>query len=156
MKSTTLFVLSISILLGMGCSDAALKQELADTQAKLAEAQQSLADTDNADDIGDIDSPLVHLVYLKLQPDADVAQVTKAIYELKKIEVVYDLEVGVAEDLGDARALDYQLMMSMEFKNEADYKTYQAHETHLALRESLQDFLAAPPATFDYIEQNRE
>lgn len=144
MKFYTLF---FSLLFLVSCSNSALEQELTDTKEKLAKAEAALNANVNNDDKG----ALVHMVYFKLKPEADRVKLIKAINQLKEIEVLHNLEIGTFEDLGDQRALsDYQMMMSMEFKNEADYKIYQAHPTHLTLKKGLKMFLAGSPATYDY------
>ena len=145
------YSLLFSVLLLASCSNSALEKELAETKEKLAQTEASLAtDKDDNDD----ENTLVHVVYFKLKPDADQVKLIEEINKLKDIEVLNDLEIGLFEDLGDQRALsDYQLMMSMEFENEEDYKIYQAHELHLGLKEVVGEYLAGPPATYDYMEQ---
>lgn len=143
MKSTVLF---FSILIFMSCSNTALEQELADVKTKLAEAETALAAQESDDNY-----PLVHVVYFKIKPAVDQAFIIKEIKKLEAIEVLHDLEIGTFEDLDDKRALsEYQLMMSMAFKNEADYKIYQTHELHLALKKAVGQYFAGPPAIYDY------
>ena len=135
-----------SILVFMSCSNSALEQELTDVKTKLAEAEEALASQSS-----DENYPLVHVVYFKLKPKADQAFVISEIEKLKGIEVLHDLEIGTFKDLEDKRALsDYQLMMSMAFKDKADYATYQSHELHLALKEAIGQYFAGPPAVYDY------
>ena len=141
-------ILVWSILLFIGCSNGTLEQELKDTKNLLEKSEQLLTELVNKD------YPLVHTVYLTLKPDADQVALISEINKIEAIEVLHDLEIGTFENLEDKRALsDYQLMMSMSFENEADYKTYQAHELHLALKENIVQFLAGPPVTYDYIKK---
>ena len=147
-KNMKLFTFLFSILLLVSCSDNAMKEELAQAKNLLEIAEEKLANADEDN------YPLVHIVYFKLKPDADQAALMEEINKIEAIEVLHDLEVGTFEDLEDQRALsDYQLMMSMAFKNEAEYKIYQTHELHLGLKKNIGQFLAAPPATYDYIKR---
>jgi len=92
-----------------------------------------------------------HLVFLKLNPDADKAQVIQEIKKIREIKVLHDLEVGLFKDLDDARAMsDYDIAFSMHFDDTADYTSYQNDSIHLRLKESLKDVLAGPPVTYDY------
>ena len=62
-----------------------------------------------------------------------------------------DLTVGEFHDLGDPRAMsDLDVVMSVKFETDADYKTYQAHELHLKLKENAGKYLAGPPVTYDF------
>lgn len=143
----------LSLLLLASCRDSALKQELAQTKEKLATTQKALAKATSESDT-ETAYPLVHVVYFKLKPDADRAELIEAINTLKAIEVLHNLEIGTFEDLKDKRALsDYQLMMSMAFKNKEAYAIYQTHEIHLALKANTKDLMAGPPATYDYLKK---
>lgn len=114
---------------------------------ELIQAKTEIASLKSADD-------LVHIVYFKLKEDASKKGLIAEIKKLKNIEVLDNLEVGVFEDLGDSRAMsDYDVMMQMEFENEEDYKTYQAHPIHLALKKAVGAYLAGPPVTYDYWEK---
>ncbi len=142
------YTLLLNLTLLASCSNSALEKELVTTKQKLAEAEQSLGEA-NSDNY-----PLVHVVYFQLKPDADQVKLIESIQKLKDIEVLHDLEIGNFEDLKDQRALsDYQVMMSMAFKNAEDYAIYQAHELHLALKATAKDLLASPPATYDYLKK---
>lgn len=148
MKTKIILVLLIMTFLA-SCSNPKLEKQLLETELKLKETEALLAE---AKSDTDENYPLVHVVYFKLKPDADKAKLLEAINKLEEIEVVHELEVGTFEDLGDERALsDFQVVMSMAFANEADYKAYQTHEIHLALKAAAKEMLAAPPATYDYI-----
>ena len=154
-----LFVLLFSILLLIGCSDNNLKEELINTKEELANLKEEYKDVQSQ--LGSVSSdlhsnqqefPLVHVVYFKLKPNADQDALIEEINKLRGIEELHDLEIGIFENLEDQRALsDYQLMMSMAFKNEEDYKSYQAHKLHLGLKEKVGAYLAGPPATYDYL-----
>ena len=154
MKAFTLF---LSILFLASCSNpnTALEKELNDTKTKLIAAEQALAESSKPQAVANEDTyPLVHLVYFKVKSDSDQVKLIEEINKLEGIEVLHDLEVGSFEDLGDQRALsDYQVVMQMSFKSEADYKTYQAHPIHLALKENAKSLLAGPPATYDYLKK---
>ena len=77
--------------------------------------------------------------------------------ELERLEVikeVQNLEIGVFEDLGDTRALsNYGVAMQMHFRDTTAYRIYQNHPTHLEVRAQLKTYLAAPPVTYDFIQQ---
>lgn len=95
---------------------------------------------------------LVHLVYFNLKPEANGKEFIEALKKMATIPVVKDLEVGHFKDLSDKRAMvDFEVIMQMAFDSEEDYKTYQAHPVHLELKKLATDFVAAPPATYDYI-----
>ncbi len=145
MKSMTII---LSILLFMSCSDSALQHKLETTKKQLADVEAQLA---SATSDTNTEYPLVHVVYFKVKPDADQAALIEEINKIEAIEVLHELEVGTFKDLGDQRALsDYQIVMSMAFANEEDYKTYQSHELHLNLKKVVGAYLAGPPATYDY------
>ena len=110
-------------------------------------AQAEIADLKSADD-------LVHIVYFKMKEDASKEGLIKEIKKLEGIEVLHNLEVGTFQDLGDKRAMsEFGIVMQMEFANETDYKTYQAHPIHLALKKAVGAYLAGPPVTYDYWEK---
>ena len=138
------------------CSNSALeaalkttKDALASAKTDLQKANQEIATLKQADT-----GKLVHVVFFKVKPNADVSAVIAAIKKVQQIPIVQDLEVGTFEDLGDDRALsDYNLVMEMTFDNKAAYEKYQQHPIHLGLKESIGPFLAGPPATYDFIER---
>lgn len=100
---------------------------------------------------------IMHLVWLDLKPDLTKEQIenlTKALFTLEEIKEVKDYQVGNFIDLGDKRAMsELESMISMRFESKADYTTYQDHPVHLALKESLGEYLAGPPVTYDYTIQ---
>ncbi len=97
---------------------------------------------------------MVHLIFFKLKPEADIAFLAKEIQKLENIDVVKDLQHGAFEDLGDKRALsEYQYFMEMSFVDKAAYKLYQKHPLHLKLKEKAKPMLAGPPAAYDYMKE---
>ncbi len=104
------------------------------------------------------DAPLTHIVFFKVKPDISEADKTILMNTLKglaDIEVVKDFEVGEFEDLGDKRALsEYNVAMQMDFLNKEDYQKYQSDKRHLEAKEALKPFLAGPPASYDFMEEN--
>lgn len=146
------FVLFALSLIFIHCSNPQLEQELATTKEQLMETEAKLAAALSEKDKEA--TSLVHLVYFKLKPAADQNQFIAELDKLKAIEGIQDLDIGVFKDLGDERALsDYAILLSLEFENEKAYQTYQEHEIHLALKANTKDFLAGPPVTYDYEEQ---
>lgn len=110
-------------------------------------AQAKIKDLKSADD-------LVHIVYFKLKEDASKDGLIAEIKKLEGIDVLKNLEVGTFQDLGDKRAMSqFDVVMQMEFENETDYKIYQAHPIHLALKAAAGAYLAGPPVTYDYWEK---
>jgi len=122
-----------------------LESELRSAKTEIAEL--SKAKTAKAE-------TLTHLVYLNLKEDisgSEREKLVKAIDELKKIPEVKNLEQGSFKNLNDPRALsDFELFFQMDFKDTTDYKVYQAHEIHLALKRLAKGLLAGPPVTYDY------
>jgi len=97
---------------------------------------------------------LVHIVYADLKPDANKANFIKEVEKLEAIKVVNNLEIGTFKDVGDSRALsDYEIIFQMDFANEKEYQTYQAHPVHLALKKAAGEYLAAAPKTYDFIHK---
>ncbi len=92
-----------------------------------------------------------HDVYLKLKNLEDMPKVTDALYSLKNVNGVEAIKVGPFKNLGDKRALNYDVKMQMYFKNETAYKFYNKDSTHLNVRAQLGSLLASPPASFDFI-----
>ena len=97
---------------------------------------------------------LVHIVYLTLKSSEDEDLRTEVVSEIQKlgnIDVVRDLSIGAFEDLGDPRALsEFELVFQMGFSSAGDYKIYQEHPIHLALKAKLGEYLDGPPVTYDY------
>jgi len=127
----------------------AAKNALATAEVALKKANKKIATLKQAD-IG----KLVHVVFFKVKSDTDAEAVIAAIKKLQEIPEVQDLEVGTFEDMGDSRSLsDYNLVMEMTFDDKATYDKYQQHPIHLELKDGIGSFLAAPPATYDFIER---
>jgi len=97
---------------------------------------------------------LEHLVFFSLKDsleESSIQKFKKLLLSLERIEGVVEVEVYKKEEVGDPRALDFDLMMSVEFGKADDLRIYSTHPYHLAVRDSLMGFLAGPPATFDMI-----
>ena len=133
-------------------TNTADQQELTTLRAELDKAKAEIAKQKLAED-----PPLVHVVYLNLKKDLtteNINDLISAIQKLKEIPQVKGLEYGHFKNLEDPRALsDYEMVFQMHFANEQDYAIYQTHPAHLALKESTKNYLAAPPATYDYLIQ---
>lgn len=143
------YPLLFSLFLLASCSNRALQERLTNTQRQLEHTQSKL----NKFELNGT-GELIHVVYFKLKKDADVDALIAEIQKLESIEGVDNLEVGLFEDLGDTRALaEYGLVMQMDFKDKDAYKAYQAHPRHLALKENAKQYLAGPPATYDFIKR---
>ena len=145
------YLLFFSLILFASCSNSAIQNELETAKKELDSANEAIESLKSQiEEEGD----LVHLVFLKLKPDADQAATIAEIKKLESIEEVKDLEVGPFEDLGDARALtEYSILMQMSFADTTAYQNYQKHPIHLALRENLKSVLAGPPATYDFMKR---
>jgi len=149
MKYLILPVLYILAL--VGCSNPAVQEELTKVKAEL---KVSKANIEKLKSQFEEEGSLVHVVFFKLKQDADKDILIKEVKKLETIKVVKDLQVGFSENLEDPRALvEYGMMMEMSFDNVADYKTYQAHPIHLALKENVKEYLSGPPATYDYMKE---
>lgn len=99
------------------------------------------------------DNGFRHMVMLKLKPELDnkkYALLQEELQRLSSIPGVNDFSINHFRSLGDPRALsDYQLSIDMYFENEADYRSYQKHPVHLAVKAALKPYLAGPPAVYD-------
>lgn len=143
-------LLLLSLLAVSACSDPALQQELDTVRSALDAARATIAELEAAEET---EASLVHIVFFKVKPEADLSAFIAEIKKLEAIEVVQELEVGPREDVGDARALsDYGVIMEISFADMAAYEQYQQHPIHLALKDNTMDFLAGPPATYDFIK----
>jgi len=147
MKNIIFSLSFCGILFLTACQPAVDNNQLESITNELVKAKAEITDLKSADD-------LVHVVYFKMKADASKEDLITEIKKLEEIEVLHNLEVGVFEDLADPRAMsDYDIIMQMEFEKEADYKTYQAHPIHLALKAAVGQYLAGPPVTYDYWER---
>ena len=97
-------------------------------------------------------SGLTHCVFLKLKDPQSTAEVKQQLLQLDSIKEVETIVVVVKTDVGDSRALDYDLLMIATFTNEAALKRYDQNEFHQQIRQQLKPYLAGPPATFDFME----
>ena len=139
------------LLTCLSCTNTSVQQELKIVKQELATAQEKI---NNLEAQIEPEGELVHLVLFKVKSDADQTVLVSEVKKLETIEEVMDLEIGPFEDLGDERALsDYSMLMQMSFANKATYETYQKHPIHLALKEKLGQFMAGPPATYDYMKK---
>ncbi len=101
-------------------------------------------------------SVLVHTVFLSLKEDIkneDKETVIQKLSSLGEIEEVLSIQISDRIDVGDTRALDYDLVLYMTFQNEADLSAYDQNAYHNEVRAFLKPFLGGPPATFDYMVQ---
>lgn len=146
-----LFTLLPLILLLACSNNSAVEEKLQATEEELATAQEEIEQLQSQ---LEQEGQLVHLVFFKLKPDADQETLVTEINKLKTIQEVMDLEVGPFEDLSDPRALsDYSMVMSMEFKNAQAYEAYQQHPIHQALKANTIEYMAGPPATYDFVKK---
>lgn len=145
------YLMIIALFVFASCSNTAMQEELIKLKAELNNANETIEELKEQIEP---EGKLVHVVFLKVKPDADLDALVAEIKKLGDIEEVKDLEVGPFEDLGDDRALsEYNMMFEMSFDNADAYQAYQVHPTHLALRENTQSMMAGPPATYDYVKR---
>jgi len=101
--------------------------------------------------VASLNEGIRHLVFLKLKEEVNKEEVISKIQNIKSIQGLKDLEIGLFKDLDDARAMsDYDLAFSMIFEEETDYQLYQDHPFHVELKNELKEFLAGPPVTYDF------
>jgi len=147
------FSLVLGLLLLTSCSGPDLQAELTQVKADLQQTQTALSDAQKAlAEVQQEDSgTITHLVFFKLKSQDLVPDCIQAIKKVDDIPEVKDLEVGPFKDLGDPRAMsEFGVVMEMSFDSEQDYRIYQAHPIHLALKEAVKPILAGPPVTYDY------
>ena len=96
-----------------------------------------------------LDIGLEHQVYLSLLDEQDSTLVTQELMKLTQVEGVEAVEVFSQLDVGDTRALDYDLLLRVYFKDELALKSYDADSLHQEVRGRLKPYLSKPPATFD-------
>lgn len=151
MKLSSLLILATLIILSCKDPDAALRKDLDTAVFKIDMLERQLS-SNTISKSGD----LVHHVYLNVKDDltADqMSQLKEALNQLQGIEQIKSFILGEFKDLKDERAFsDYEIVLSMSFADEEAYETYQAHPTHVALKSKLDSYLAAAPATYDYIQ----
>ncbi len=144
------FILGCLLIL-FACTDTKVQEELGAVKQQLATANEKISQLETQ---LEPEGELVHLVFLKVKPDADQAALVAEVKKLEGIKEVMDLEIGPFENLGDDRALvEYSMLMQMSFDNKAAYETYQKHPIHLTLKENLGSFVTGPPATYDFMKK---
>jgi len=152
MKNLITLLLLVSFLASCQNPNPQLEKELFETKARLAAAKAALTKLDP-----NTGTSLVHEIFFNIKDDLTQAQreeFHQKISNLKNIPVVHNLIIGEFKDLNDPRALsDYEIKMSMEFKNEKEYAEYQAHPIHLKSKEETGKFLAGPPAGYNFIKK---
>ena len=96
-----------------------------------------------------------HLVFLKLRPDLRPSEVNDFhtyVQDLKKVEGVIGLDISERSDVGDERALDYDLLLTVWLEDEEALKTYDQDSLHNEIRQVLYAYLYQAPATFDIVD----
>ena len=96
-----------------------------------------------------------HLVFLKLRPDlrpSEEKDFRTYIQDLKKVEGVMAMSVKERVDVGDERALDYDLLLTVWLKDEESLKAYDQDSLHNEIRQVLYAYLYQAPATFDIVD----
>lgn len=135
----------------VGCHQAELEQHARALARENEQLRTRVAqrDTDDRSEVR-----LVHLVWFKLKTDLTDDERTEFMDQIRKldqIEWVNNLEIGNFAELGDTRAMqEFQLVMGMNFRTEQEYRDYQSHPIHLALKDAVGKYLAGPPVTYDY------
>ncbi|MGI9518264.1 MAG: Dabb family protein [Pirellulaceae bacterium] len=142
------------ICLGSGCQQAEMEKMRAEADAAQAKIEAARTELANLQSEKTGNRQLVHLVWFKMDPELTTEQDTAFIAELRKLDdivQVNDLEIGRFQELGDTRAMsDLDIVMSMGFDSEDDYRTYQDHPIHLQLKQDIGQYLSGPPVTYDY------
>lgn len=93
-----------------------------------------------------------HMVFLSLKDDLTASEIEKfgeTLHEIGKIDGVLDMRVDERQDVRDARALDYDILLQVWLKDESALHKYDRDSLHNEIRSVLKDYLSAPPATFD-------
>jgi len=129
--------------------DAQLRKEL-DTAVFKIDALQNQLDNNIFIHPG----TMVHIVYLNLKDDLseeDQSTLISSFKGLKSIQGVKHFSIGDYKDVADKRAMsNYELCLQMSFDSKKAYDSYQEDPAHLALKKSLDEYLEAPPITYDY------
>lgn len=95
-----------------------------------------------------------HIVFLDLKPEiteAEKAEFMTITKNLSRIAEVKAMNVAERADTGDKRALDYDVVLYMTFATKEDLVVYDQNKFHQEVRQQLGKYLAAAPATFDYV-----
>lgn len=100
---------------------------------------------------------LVHAVYFDLidsLPTAALDTFVQQLGQLRDIEEVRNFQLGRFQDVGDPRALsDYEWVILMSFADTIAYRAYQEHSIHLSVKAQIGKYLAAKPASYDFLTQ---
>lgn len=160
MKNIFYTLLTIIILSSCQSSDEAVieAQEyatIAQAQAKEAQAQVEKAQATIDSLVKANDTGIIHTIYLTTKPDLsdeDKAKFITTVESLGQIEQVKSIEVAERLNVGDEeRALTkYNIILQMRFDNLEDLKIYDKDEFHAQVRGQLKEYLAGPPASFDF------
>jgi len=149
MKYILLIGFSICVLYSCSDPDATLRKELDTAVFKIDMLEQQLKSKASAQS-GD----LVHIVYFNTKDDLNQKQQSTLIEDLNQLQGIQHIKsfaLGHFKNLNDTRALsEYEIIMSMSFQDQESYQKYQDHPTHIALKGKLENYLAGPPATYDY------
>jgi len=128
---------------------AIAQEQIQKAEKALTEAKTQLAALQSA--------KLVHVVMLNIKDDLSEEEIQTLTANMKRIgtiDLVHDFEFGTFADVGDERALsDYEMVMKMSFKSHEDMAKYQENEVHDEVRTKAADYLAGPPAVYDYVIQ---
>jgi 2C-methyl-D-erythritol 2,4-cyclodiphosphate synthase len=147
MKNSLFFLLIILVLVScQNVNDVALSE----AKAELNAAQATIDSLQAANETG-----IIHTIYLTTKPDIsdeDKAKFIKTVESLGQIEQVKSIEVAERFNVGDEeRALkQYNIVLQMRFESLEDLKIYDKDEYHAQVRGQLKDYLAGPPASFDF------
>jgi len=140
----------LAIFLWVGCQSP--NSEMETLRVELVSANKKL-DSLQVLALKNTSEGIVHTVFLSLKDDVTEAEQTtfKTLLEsLERIDEVQLLIVADRMDVGDVRALDYDIVLYAIFKNEEALKVYDSNEYHNEVRAQLITYLSGPPATFDY------
>jgi lipopolysaccharide export LptBFGC system permease protein LptF len=101
-------------------------------------------------------SVLQHTIYFTLKSDLTEEKRMLFIEQLEglaEIEVVQKVTAEARKNVGDeGRALkQFDVVMVVTLENEAALKIYDASEIHQNLKKSIGNYLAGPPASFDFV-----
>ncbi|PQB04767.1 Dabb family protein [Aureitalea marina] len=96
-----------------------------------------------------LDIGLEHQVYLAINDSSMQEEVIDQLMTLKQVEGVEAVEVFSRLDVGDERALDYDLLLRVYFKDEKALAQYDSDSLHQSVRNQLKPHLSKPPLTFD-------
>lgn len=98
---------------------------------------------------------LTHCVFLDLRPGisaADQQRIKDTLLSLGNIEEVRSISVVDKTDVGDSRALDYDIMLIATFEDKMALSSYDKNPDHQMVRDFLKPYMAGAPATFDFEE----